>query len=152
MLIFFKKHYGNVASWISIPIKLAIYFKAACALLGMSFNRIHKGLGFSHNDNKDVEYLFLVSDKTKDLCRDLAHKKGLKFKIQECNETSHPKGHLALMHKINKKICTYVVYDVGAFKYETILNIFSQCPHQNIQMGTFNANSRTIITNQEILK
>lgn len=152
MLIFFKKHYGNVASWISIPIKLAIYFKAACALLGMSFNRIHKGLGFSHNDNKNVEYLFLVSDKTKDLCRDLAHKKGLKFKIQECNETSHPKGHLALMHKINKKICTYVVYDVGAFKYETILNIFSQCPHQNIQMGTFNANSRTIITNQEILK
>lgn len=152
MLIFFKKHYGNVALWISTPIKMAIYFKAACALLKMVFNRIHKGLGFSHNDNKDIKYLFLVSDNTKDVCTDLAHRKGLKFNIEVCDETSNPNGHLTLMDRINKKVCTYVVYDVNAFKYETILNIFAQCPEHNILMGTFNADSRIIITDQEILK
>lgn len=152
MLIFFKKHYAHVASWISIPIKAAIYSKAACALLQMVFSRIHKGLGFSHNNNKDIEYLFLVSEKSKQQCTELAHMKGLKFNIEVCDEKSNPQGHLILEDKINKKACTYAVYDINAFRYETILDIFSRNPQHNILLGTFNADNSTIITDQEILK
>jgi len=151
MLIFFRKHYGHVAFWIDLPIKFAIYFKAACALLKMVFSRIHKGLGFSHKYNKEIEYLFLVTATSTDFCRELGQKKGLKFKIVECNETSHPEGHLAFMDMINDKVCTYVVYDVDAFRYSTILNIFSKNPRQNILLGTFNINNKTIITDQDIL-
>lgn len=152
MLIFFRKHYGHVASWISIPIKLAIYFKAACALLKMIFHRIQKGLGLSHNYNRDTEYLFLVSSKATDTCRDLGHKKGLKFEIIECDETSNPKGHLDFSSHISNKTCTYVIYDTDAFKYETILNIFSEAPQQNVLIGTFNMSNKIIITDQDILK
>jgi len=35
MLIFFRKHYGHLSFFFSLPIKMAIYFRAFLALLGM---------------------------------------------------------------------------------------------------------------------
>ena len=39
MLIFFRKHYGHLSIFISLPIKLAIYFRAFLALMGMLGDR-----------------------------------------------------------------------------------------------------------------
>ena len=152
MLIFFKKHYGHLALWISIPIKFAIYFKATCALFKMVFDRIHRSLGFSHNNNKDMEYLFLVSKESEDFCSKLACKKGMKYKIVISEELCNKNGHLSMLDKISSKTPTCVVYDVDAFKYETILNIFAQKPQRNIVIGTFNLKRQTIITGQDILR
>ena len=40
MLIFFRKHYGHLSFFFSIPIKTAIYFRATMALLQMLGERL----------------------------------------------------------------------------------------------------------------
>src|SRR5574344_752997 len=46
MLIFFRKHYSSFSFWISVPIKIAIMFKATLALFQMQIDRARKSLGF----------------------------------------------------------------------------------------------------------
>ncbi len=48
MLIFFRKHYGNLGILLSLPIKTAIYAKAFLAMMGMIRDRLSKSLGFIH--------------------------------------------------------------------------------------------------------
>jgi len=40
MLIFFRKHYGHLSFFLSLPIKLAIYFRASLALIQMMMDRL----------------------------------------------------------------------------------------------------------------
>ena len=40
MLIFFRKHYGNLSFLLSLPIQAAIYFRAGMALLHMLGDRM----------------------------------------------------------------------------------------------------------------
>ena len=42
MLIFFRKHYGHLSIFFSLPIKIAIYFRASLALLQMMLDRLHR--------------------------------------------------------------------------------------------------------------
>ena len=42
MLIFFRKHYGHLSFLVSLPIKLAIYLKAAVALVQMQAEKVRK--------------------------------------------------------------------------------------------------------------
>ena len=41
MLIFFRKHYGHLSIFFSLPIQLAIYFRALMALMQMMGSRFH---------------------------------------------------------------------------------------------------------------
>ena len=41
MLIFFRKHYGHLSIFFSLPIQLAIYFRALMALMQMMGSRLH---------------------------------------------------------------------------------------------------------------
>ena len=52
MLIFFRKHYGHLSFLFSLPIQLAIYFRAIMALLCMFGDRLHAFL----NPNKNRAY------------------------------------------------------------------------------------------------
>ena len=40
MLIFFRKHYGHLSFFLSLPIKVAIYFRASLALIQMMMDRL----------------------------------------------------------------------------------------------------------------
>ena len=42
MLIFFRKHYGHLSIFFSLPVQLAIYFRASLALLQMMLDRLHR--------------------------------------------------------------------------------------------------------------
>ncbi len=42
MLIFFRKHYGHLSILLSLPIKIAIYFRATLALMQMLGERLHQ--------------------------------------------------------------------------------------------------------------
>ncbi len=42
MLIFFRKHYGHLSIFLSLPIKIAIYFRAFLALLGMMTDQLRR--------------------------------------------------------------------------------------------------------------
>lgn len=48
MLIFFRKHYGHLSFLLSLPIKMAIYFRAFLALIQMFTQRLHN---FLHPQN-----------------------------------------------------------------------------------------------------
>lgn len=41
MLIFFRKHYGHLSIFFTLPVKLAIYFRAALALIDIIRKRLH---------------------------------------------------------------------------------------------------------------
>ena len=51
MLIFFRKHYGNLSFLLSLPIQAAIYFRAFMALMYMLGDRLHAFL--NPNKNRD---------------------------------------------------------------------------------------------------
>ncbi|MBQ7511982.1 MAG: glycosyltransferase family 2 protein [Prevotella sp.] len=48
MLIFFRKHYGHLSAFLSIPIKLAIYFRAFVALVQMMCDRLRHFINPRH--------------------------------------------------------------------------------------------------------
>lgn len=65
MLIFFRKHYGNSAMFLTIPIKMAIYAKAFVAMIGMITTRLSCNLGFVHRRKELSEEDFLRFDNSK---------------------------------------------------------------------------------------
>lgn len=63
MLIFFRKHYGNMFFLLSIPVKIAIYVKALTALAGMLWQTAHKSLGLTSRKREPLSVEdFLVMD------------------------------------------------------------------------------------------
>lgn len=152
MLIFFRKHYGHLAFWISIPVKTAVYFKAFFALIKMQSLRVKKALGFfSPKRSHDLEYLFIGSRKALNKCRQLANDKGLTMDFFEGNNNTLPNGHLDLLDHISLDTQTYIVYDTNAYTYDEIFSIFAREPHPNVLIGTYSINTNMIITDEEVL-
>ncbi|MBR5653485.1 MAG: glycosyltransferase family 2 protein [Prevotella sp.] len=153
MYIFFKKHFGNSSLLISIPINFAIYLSATLALVKMQTRKMRKALGFfSHKRKKEPDYLFIGSVAAITQCRKLSRKKGLSSEFHVGNEKKQPEGHVALMEDREVKNTLIVVYDTDSYSYETILHIFAENTIENVQMGTYNPHTKTIITLEEVLK
>lgn len=65
MLIFFRKHYGNIGMLLSVPVKTAIYVKAFFAMMNMLKDKM--SLGLVHAAGKDPsegDYLRFDASKT----------------------------------------------------------------------------------------
>lgn len=151
MLIFFRKHYGHISFWLSIPIKLAVYLRAACALLSMTCARAKKSLGFSTDVHRKItQYLFLGKKETIRHCQKLAAMKGLSARFIEADAQSCPQGHVAMEKELGQERPLVVVYDTSAYSYEQILDIFSSKPMDDVEIGTYDPQSNTVITGQEI--
>ena len=152
MLIFFRKHYGHLSFWLSIPIKTAIYLKATLALVQMSSAYIRKMLGFTvRRSMHNPRYVFLGSAGALAGCRRIAARCGLDAEYHECDEASNAAGHAAFGITADASTPVYVVYDVSAYKYDTILGIFSAHSQDNVFIGTYNPASDIIITDREII-
>ena len=52
--------------------------------------------------------------------------------------------------KTNEK--TYIIYDINAYPFERILEIFSTQPQGHITLATYHDNIKTIITEEEIIQ
>ena len=152
MLIFFRKHYGHLSFWLSIPIKTAIYLKATLALVQMSSAYIRKMLGFTvRRSMHNPRYVFLGSAGALAGCRRIAARCGLDAEYHECDEASNAAGHAAFGITADASTPVYVVYDVSSYKYDTILGIFSAHSQDNVFIGTYNPASNIIITDREII-
>lgn len=156
MLIFFSKHYSHLSLLLSIPIRLAIYVKAAAALVTMQMEKMRKSLGFvSRRRKRDPLYVFIGSEKCVQMCRKLTRNTGLDAKFYIGDEKSMPNGHhdLDILEELkNSPIAVYVVYDIDSFSFEHILSIFARNSLPTIQMGTFNPRTHTLITAEEVLQ
>ncbi len=152
MLIFFRKHFGQMTFLLSIPIKAAIYFKALIALLQMSTQRIRKMLGFTVRKRGDKSYyLFIGHQQHIDDCRKLATVKGLDADFLVGDETTLPQGHLDRLEELKKKDCVYVVYDTEAYRFQTMLNIMETQYVENISLGTYSPQTGMLITETEVM-
>lgn len=152
MLIFFRKHYGHLSFWLCIPIKMAIYVKATLALMKMMTENINKILGFTYKRRKkSPRYMFIGSQESLEACHNIAYKNGLDAIFFKSDEDSNKEGHLKYMEQAANSTLVYAVYDVSAYKYETILEIFSQNSNKNVLIGTYHPKYNIIITDNEII-
>lgn len=150
MLIFFKKHYGHMHLWVTLPIKAAIYVRSAMALVSMLTDKAKKSLGFVDTKRKFRKYVFIGTDQMLGQCRQIAYKKGLDATFHLADENIQQHGHNAL--QLDDKSQQVVVYDLQLFSYEKVLAIMSTKPDKQITLGTFNANNGIIITHKETLR
>ena len=151
MLIFFRKHYSHLSLLLTLPIKTAIYLKATAALVQMQVKKMRKSLGFfNRHRKKEPLYIFIGKTKATDQCRQIARKKGLDARFIEGDQRHLPDGHLAI--PLPQADTIYAVYDVNAYHFETILDIFARTPQPNVRIGTYNSKTRTVVTAEEILK
>jgi len=128
MFIFFRKHYGHFSLLFTLPIKIAIYFRAMIALIQMMNWRMRKSLGnFPKRD--DISYIL----------------KGSKNMIAACTSIIMRKG---LTIATSGKGC--IVYDTDTFSYEEIIADMSQT--EGCKLGTYNKDNGIIITPMEVIR
>lgn len=151
MLIFFRKHFGHMGALLGIPVKCAIYAKAFIEMIRTGLQQTRKALGFS--DTMALQqplYVFIGSAEMLEECRQLANRNGLNATFHEGNEQSRPNGHTDL--KLPDGELINIVYDVNAYRFETIFSIFADRNKPNVRIGTYNTATQNIITAEEIIR
>ena len=149
MLIFFRKHYGNMAAIVSLPIKAAIVVKATMTLFAMQMASVRKSLGFSIKPGEpDVKYVFIGSAEAIDDCRRICRRRGVDAEFVEGSAAVMPDGHKDMDFG---KQCVNVVYDTGSYSYGDIFRIFNENSRPNVFIGTYNPHTHIIITPREVM-
>jgi len=97
MLIFFRKHYGTAAMWLTLPVKAAIYFKASVELFRMFVRRVKKALGLPTN---------LVGRGYKEQVIFNASEMSYEEILKSMNEQSNSDVEFGIYHPENRKIIT----------------------------------------------
>ena len=144
MLIFFRKHYGHLSFFVTLPIKIAIYFRAFLALLQMLYERMRSSLGFTDKPRAEVSYCFVGSTKMLNQCHALTKRKGLTATFCKVNELP------ALEQQLPSGAC--VVYDTDTFSFQQIIEHTAAMTTQHPTIGTFNLRQKLLITRREIIK
>lgn len=151
MLIFLRKHYGHISVFISLPIKIAICFKALLTFVRMQMHSARKVLGMVKPRLRvSTLYVFIGAKQHGENCRLLAKRHGIEMKCVEGSATTLPKGHQSMDFAPYQRV--YATYDTEAYTYEEIFNIFSDAPQTNVVMGTYDPQTNTIITAEEVLR
>lgn len=150
MLIFFRKHYGHLSFVISLPIKAAILAKASMAIVRMLSKQWRDSIGLRRRDTlKQPVYVFIGSAYTLSQCRHIARTKGLEAVFYEGTVGTMPEGHLSVDLPPNRPLV--IVYDVHAYSYAHIFRLFAQTTMPLVTIGTFDNNTRKIITQSEVI-
>ena len=151
MLIFFKKHYGHLSFCITLPIKAAVYVKAAAALVKMQSYRLRKSLGFTYKRHIDPCYLFVGNSQMIDNCMIVAKRKGLAAYFLFCESLNAEilTKHISDM-EFKTPVC--IVFDTDTFSYKQILETMSCISGAKVVLGTYSSKTRIIITPREIIK
>ena len=151
MLIFFRKHYSQLSMFISLPIRLAIFFRASLALMGTLAGRLRMMMGFKKTTPvNDSSFFFIGNEESVAVCQEIARRKGLRAQFHVGNSQTCPKGHHGRVVPPDDDYL-YVVYDVDAYSYDEILSLLAENQQPNVQLGTFSMQTKTIITHREIL-
>lgn len=151
MLIFMRKHYGHFSIFVSLPLKIAICFKALLAFIGMQMHSARKVLGLM-KPRKRVTTLYVFIGRKSHLndFNRLAKRHGIDYAFLKASADTLPQGHVGQNFGSYQRI--FATYDTEVYSYEQIFNIFSAHPQQNVLMGTYNPATKTIITSEEVFR
>lgn len=142
MLIFFRKHYGHLSFIVTAPIKLAIYFRAFIALINIQSTRIRESLGFAHNAQDDITYVFLGNQRMQNEGKKLANRKGLTAIYAE---------HLTPdTQQLSPNTC--IVYNTDLLTFQEIITRHAALHMPHVLIGTYSYKNKTLITPYEIIK
>lgn len=154
MLIFFRKHYSGMSLLFSLPVKLAIYAKAALALLHMQMDKARKSLGFVTYNWECPLYVFVGSNKMIEQAKELAQRKGLAAKFVSCNKENlcwQQIWNQTGIGEENNKNLRYVAFDTSTFGYEKVFALFMDNPDSMTRMAFYYLKSGKLITENEVL-
>ena len=143
MLIFFRKHYGHLSFLVTLPVKVAIYFRAFIALLQMLWQRIRMSLGFYDRPAGDEVYLFVGSPAMLSHCRELSRRKGLTATFLDVADLPSLDSHLAA--------ATCVVYDTDTLSFAQVISHAEALTQGHPAIGTCSLSRQLIITPSEII-
>ena len=153
MLIFFNKHYGGMNALWQIPIKMAIYAKAFAALIATTLHATKKKMGFQSSTMTSLpEYIFIVSEKVIDNCKQLAANNALTAEYKVAEKTDLEVIHSELIQQCASRNKTYyLVYDTDYYSFQDILRVFAQHPTQNVHIGFYHRKEKRVITMKDII-
>ena len=143
MLIFFRKHYGHLSFLVTLPVKLAIYFRAFIALLQMLWQRMRASLGFYDRPAGDAAYLFVGTPAMLDQCRELSRRKGLTAAFLDVADLD------ALDSRLGAATC--VVYDVDTLSFAQVISHAAALTQSHPDIGTCSLTRQLIITPSEVI-
>ena len=132
MLIFFRKHYGHLTFLVTLPIKLAIYFRAMMALVMMANWRLRKYMGLVDRVVSPI-YVLKGGSTMRKSCEEILTRKGLSFKKDFVDKNN---------------VC--IVYDADTFSYEEIIRMSKE--NAGCILGTYSSKNHIIITPKDIIK
>lgn len=152
MLIFFRKHYGHLNIFLSLPIKSAVLFKACIALVKLQTERVRKMLGFYNSQHKTADrFVFLIGKEHLECCKRIVADNGLAADLRVVDTVTadllSAGGEVESARGVD-----YVVYDTSMFSYGEILRIHEKNPSENVRIGTFLPRYQVVITAQEVFQ
>lgn len=139
MLIFFRKHFPHYTIGFSLLIKMAIYMRAAMAL-------VKRAAGFFLTPKKEVEPRFIVLGskamihQVRELCK--RNQLTRKHSFVVASERTAPNGPYGL--GIDLSLYTHVVYEMEQFSMQSILQN-SAAVASNLVIGTYSQESFVLI-------
>ena len=149
MLIFFRKHYSHLSLLVTLPIKLAIYFRAFIALCQMQYRRMVESLGFGKGQTQE-EYTFVGSEAMLQECRELARRKGLSATFLSRSEAEEATQGEEGSNQKDVRSHT-IVYDTSTFSFAQI--IADACQHTTGEkVGTYFPSRGLLITPEDIIQ
>ena len=146
MELFFNKHYANYSILLSLPIKLAIWGRAMLAYAGNQFKHRNELTQHLHPINCLVIGNSEATEQVRAILTSLYG--NCRHTFVTGNSESLPQGHLS--EGISLEGYDTVVYDTGAYSYGTILELLSREGTKRLSLGTYSADTRTLITDGAI--
>ena len=143
MLIFFRKHYSHLSFFVTLPVKLAIYFRALVALVQMQHWRVRKYLGTTEMESNQT-YFFVGSKGMLGECRQLARRKGV--------ATGGFLEDLLLLDAEDISLAACVIYDKERFSFQQIIDCAARLSGKGVVIGTYSTRNKILITPKDIMQ
>ena len=137
MLIFIRKHYGHLGFLLGIPIRVAVYAKAAMALVSMQMHKMRRMMGFADDRGRErVAFTLAGTEQMKQECQRLMSRKGLATAVNAADEGYDHSEH-------------YRVYDIDHMAFADILDEIAAHERQ-FTLATYSMKSNALITDKEV--
>lgn len=137
MLIFIRKHYGHLGFLLGIPIRVAVYAKAAMALVSMQMHKIKRMMGFADDRGRErVAFTLAGTEQMRQECQRLMSRKGLATAVNAAAEGYDHSDH-------------YRVYDIDHMAFADILDEMAAHERQ-FTLATYSMKSNALITDKEV--
>jgi len=178
MLIFFRKHYSGMTWLLSVPIKVAIYAKAALALSRMLMDKVQRNLGFVTYDGKLPVYLLVGNLKMLDACCKILQERGLQADSvvidavvketsgvkeacvgDKCGKNEIIRNGIreiwknkinAALEKYGSSQMVYIVFSPAFFSYDALFEYISESPSIYRKLAFYHVESNRIVTDDEV--